>query len=201
MKSDPKTPIEIGTVGRKHIRPEEFEALIQATATNRWAARDEIMLRFCYRHGLRVSELCALAWGDIDFVGKAVTVWRRKARTASGTRANVHPLDADELKALKRLQREYGDDSDFVFASERRGDDGRFAGLSPNGVGKMLRRLGADAGVTVCNPHSLRHGCAQRLADNDNSAFTIRDMLGHANVQTSNLYVAASPERLRAAKW
>jgi integrase len=201
MQNGKKPAIEIGTVGRKHILPQEFEALIQASATNRWATRDQIMLRFTYRHGLRVSELCALTWGDIDFTGKTITIWRRKARTASGTRPNVHPLDADEVKALKSLRKQYGDESDFIFASERRGDDGRFAGLTTNGVGKMLRRLGEAAGVTVCNPHSLRHGCAQRLADNGNDAFLIRDALGHANVQTSNAYVAASPERLRGAKW
>jgi site-specific recombinase XerD len=43
----------------------------------------------------------------------------------------------------------------------------------------------------------LRHGCAQRLADAGQDAFLIRDALGHANVATSNAYVAASPERFR----
>lgn len=201
MPNDEKPATEIGTVGRKHIRPDEFEALIAACAGNRWAERDRIMLEFCYRHGLRVSELCGLRWQDIDFAGKSVVIWRRKARTASGTRPNVHPLDGDELKALRRLERDYGAETDFVFATERRGANGRYLGFSANGIGKLLGRLGKAAGVEVCNPHSLRHGCAQRLADKGNDAFTIRDTLGHASVQTSNIYVTNSPERLRNAKW
>src|SRR5262249_44125737 len=108
-----------------------------------------------------------------------------------------HPLGQDELKALKRLQADYGAENDFVFATERRGIDGHFRGFTTAGFAILLRRLEAKAGIPNFGPHALRHGAAQRLADAGQDAFLIRDALGHANVSTSNGYVAASPERLR----
>ena len=152
------------------------------------------MLAFCFRHGLRVSELVALRWVDIDWTGKNVVIQRRKRRTAA---VHVHPLGQDEIKALKKLHVEYGGESDFVFATERRGAGGRFKGFTTAGFAILLRRLETKAGIFNFGPHALRHGCAQRLADLGNDAFLIRDALGHANVSTSNVYVAASPERLR----
>lgn len=143
------------------------------------------MLAFCFRHGLRVSELVALRWVDIDWAARNVVIMRRKQRTATGTRVNVHPLSPDEVKVLKKLYAEYGAESDFVFATERRGADGRFQGFTTAGS------------IPNFGPHALRHGCAQRLADAGQDAFLIRDALGHANVATSNAYVAASPERFR----
>jgi integrase len=102
-----------------------------------------------------------------------------------------------EIKALKKLSSDYGAESDIVFATERRGADGRFRGFTTAGFAILLRRLEAKAGLPNFGPDALRHGCAQRLADAGQDAFLIRDALGHANVSTSNGYVAQSPERLR----
>lgn len=198
MRQSQKPASVIGTVtNRKHMTEAELGKVIDAAAGNRWSERDQSMLRFCFRHGLRVSELVGLRWADIDWAGRNVIIARRKQRTASGTRPNVHPLAPDEIKALRRLQADYGGESDFVFGSERRGKDGRFLGMTPNGFSKLLRRLEAKARVPNFGPHALRHGRAQSLADAGHDAFLIRDALGHANVSTSNTYVAASPERLR----
>ncbi len=192
-----KTQTELQTVERKHITTHELDALIAATAGNRWADRDATMIRFAFRHGMRVSELVALTWDAIDWQRKVVTIMRRKQRTTTGVRANEHPLDKDELKALRRLQAAYGDESAYVFASERRGADGRFQGLTRDGFAKTMARLADKAGVAVSNPHALRHGKGREMADRGVDAFAIRDALGHRNVATSNQYVAASPERLR----
>ncbi len=187
-----------GTVpNRKHLTEAELSKLIYAAAGNRWSDRDQTMLQFCFRHGLRVSELVALRWQDVDWAGKNIVIMRRKQRTASGTRPNVHPLAPEEIKVLKRLYADYGADSDYVFATERRGQDDRFVGFTVSGFSKLLRRLEAKAGIHNFGPHALRHGRAQSLADQGHDAFLIRDALGHANVATSNAYVAASPERLR----
>jgi type 1 fimbriae regulatory protein FimB len=197
MKMIQKSAVVIGTVNRKHLNTDELAALIEAASGNRWSTRDQTMLAFCFRHGMRVSELCGLLWQDIDWAGKNVIIMRRKQRTASGTKANVHPLADDELKALRKLHSDYATDSDYVFATERRGEDGKFAGFTTSGFSKLLRRLEAKAGVNNFGPHALRHGRAQSLANAGHDAFLIRDALGHANVATSNAYVAASPERLR----
>ncbi len=184
-----QNPVAVnGTVqNRKHMTEGELAKLIDAAAGNRWSERDQAMLQFAFRHGLRVAELVGLRWSDIDWQGRNVVIMRRKQRTASGTRPNVHPLAPEELKALRRLQNDYGDKSDFVFATERQGKDGRFQGFTASGFSKLLRRLETKAGVHNFGPHALRHGRAQSLADAGYDAFLIRDALGHANVATSNV--------------
>jgi integrase len=175
----------------------ELGKIIAAAAGNRWSKRDQTMLRFCFRHGLRVSELVAFRWTDIVWTDHAIIIQRRKQRTPMGTRPNIHPLAPDEMKMLKALYAEYGAETDYVFAGERRGPDGRFTAMTTSGFSKLLRRLEAKAGVPNFGPHALRHGRAQNLADAGRDAFLIRDALGHATIATTNTYVAASPERLR----
>ena len=54
---------------RKHLTEAEVNRLIAAASGSRWADRDRAMLSFCFRHGLRVSELVALRWAHIDWIG------------------------------------------------------------------------------------------------------------------------------------
>jgi integrase len=175
----------------------ELEKIVAAAAGNRWSTRDQTMLRFCFRHGLRACELVALRWTDIVWEDHAVIIHRRKQRTRTGTRPNIHPLAPDEIKALKALYAEYGAETDHVFAAERRGPDGRFTAMTTSGFSKLLRRLETKAGVPNFGPHALRHGRAQSLANAGRDAFLIRDALGHGTIASANTYVAANPERLR----
>ena len=86
------------------------------------------MIRVAYRHGLRVSELCALRWDQVDFEHGLLHVRRIKNGMPS-----VHPLGGGELRALRKLQRE-AMPSRHVFITERR------APISPAGFRKMFEQ-------------------------------------------------------------
>jgi integrase len=73
------------------------------------------MILVAYRHGLRASELCDLQWHQIELEASRLHVHRAKRGTPS-----VHPIRGDELRALRRLQRESPAES-YVFVSERGG--------------------------------------------------------------------------------
>jgi integrase len=85
-----------------------------AARKNRWGQRDATMILVAYRHGLRVSELVDLRWDQVDFRTAALHVRRVKQGTPS-----THPILGDELRALRRLQREQEPKSPFAFTSER----------------------------------------------------------------------------------
>src|SRR5829696_7541806 len=106
---------------REYLTPKEVERLIAAARQNRYGHRDATMIRVAYRHGLRVAELCALRWDQVDFEHGLLHVRRIKNGMPS-----IHPLGGGELRALRKLQRE-AIPSRYVFTTERR------APMSPAG--------------------------------------------------------------------
>jgi integrase len=99
---------------REYLTPSEVEKLLKAAGKNRWGHRDATMILVCDRHGLRASELVNLEWSQVDFNAGHMHVRRLK-----GSTDGVHPIRGDELRALRRLQREQSAKSSFVFTSER----------------------------------------------------------------------------------
>jgi integrase len=134
---------------REHLTEAEVERLMDAARKNRWGHRDATMVLVAYRHGFRPAELVDLRWDQIDFASGTLHVRRVKRGTPS-----THPILGDELRALRRLQREQQPKSPFVFTSERG------APFSTAGFARMVERAGAEAklGFKV-HPHMLRHAC------------------------------------------
>jgi ABC transporter substrate binding protein/Phage integrase family len=97
---------------------------LQAAARkfSRWGHRDATMILLGYRHGLRASELCDLQWSQVELGAGRLHVRRAKNGSPS-----VHPLRGDEIRALRRLQREQGQ-SPHVFMTERD------APMTPNNI-------------------------------------------------------------------
>src|SRR5690242_11970450 len=98
---------------REHLTEAEVDKLIRVTGDNRWGHRDATMILVGYRHGLRASELVDLRWDQIDFATATMHIRRVKQGTPA-----THPIRGDELRALRRLQREQDPRSPFVFTSE-----------------------------------------------------------------------------------
>jgi type 1 fimbriae regulatory protein FimB/type 1 fimbriae regulatory protein FimE len=127
---------------REHLTPAEVERLIEAAKDNRQGHRDATMILIAFRHGLRASELVDLRWEQTDLDQAALHVRRVK----NGTPA-THPLTGRELRALRKLQRESGENP-FVFVSERG------APFSVSGFRRMIERAGQAAGlenIRICS--------------------------------------------------
>jgi type 1 fimbriae regulatory protein FimE len=101
---------------REYLAPDEVRRFIdQAGKLGRHSARDAALLTLAYRHGLRVSELVALRWDMVDLKQGLLHVSRMKNGIPS-----VQPLRGPELRALRRLARDYPD-TPYVFVTERKG--------------------------------------------------------------------------------
>src|SRR5688500_17077417 len=84
---------------RRYLKRSEFELLvINATKSGRYGARDALMLRLMYGHGLRVGELCGLLWSDIDLTDATILCRRKKSGVES-----LHPLSPREHSQLLEL--------------------------------------------------------------------------------------------------
>jgi type 1 fimbriae regulatory protein FimB/type 1 fimbriae regulatory protein FimE len=171
---------------REHLTPAEVDLLMKTAKANRHGHRDATAILTAYRHALRVSELCALKWEQIDFAHALLHVNRRKNGTPS-----THPLRGDELRALRRLRRETPF-SPYVFQSERG------TPLSPAGFLKMLARLGAAAGLPFpVHPHMLRHGCGFKLANDGHDTRSIQHYMGHRNIHNTVKYTDMAAGRFK----
>ena len=163
---------------REHLTEAEVDKLIRAARRNRWGQRDSTMILIAWRHGLRASELVDLRWDQIDFATATLHVRRVKRGTPS-----THPIIGDELRALRRLQRDQEPKSPFVFTSERA------APFTTAGFARMVERAGVEAGLAFkAHPHMLRHACGFALANKGHDTRALQAYLGHKNIQHTVRY-------------
>jgi type 1 fimbriae regulatory protein FimB/type 1 fimbriae regulatory protein FimE len=134
---------------REYLTLDEVERLIGAARIRgRHGHRDATAILLGYRHGLRVGELVSLRWDQVNLKQGLLHVRRSK----NGTPSN-HPLRGPEIRALRRLRREYPD-SAYVFVTERGGP------MTDSNVRKMIARVGLKAQLAFSvHPHMLRHAC------------------------------------------
>lgn len=169
---------------REYLTTAEIEELMAiARKRGRYGHRDATMILMAYRHGLRVSELCALRWDHIDFTQGLLHVNRLKHGTPS-----VHPLRGPELRALRKLRRE-SLESPYMFMTERQSP------MTAAGFRRMLSRVGAMSTLEFpVHPHMLRHACGYKLANDGHDTRSIQLYLGHRNIQHTVRYTELSAE-------
>jgi integrase len=97
----PRRPKNADVRTREYLTDDEVRRLSEAAKGNRHGHRDATMILIGYRHGLRASELTDLRWDQVEFSSGTLHVRRVKEGTPS-----THPILGDELRALRRLQRE-----------------------------------------------------------------------------------------------
>jgi len=172
---------------REYLTEAEVERLIEASKSNRYGHRDATMILMAYRHGLRVSELVDLRWDQIDFDTANLAVRRVKSGSPS-----THPIRGDELRALRRLEREQESKSPFVFTSERGSP------FTTAGFARLVERAGAAAKLGFkAHPHMLRHACGFALANKGHDTRALQAYLGHKNIQHTVRYTELSPDRFK----
>jgi integrase len=171
---------------REYFTAAEVEALMEACKANRQAHRDATMILMAYRHGLRAAEVVDLRWEQVDFFAATLAVRRVKRGTPA-----THPIRGDEMRALRRLQRE-SSPAPFLFVSERG------APFTPAGFAKLVERAGNAAGLDFkAHPHMLRHACGFALANAGHDTRALQAYLGHRNIQHTVRYTELAPTRFK----
>jgi type 1 fimbriae regulatory protein FimB/type 1 fimbriae regulatory protein FimE len=170
---------------RQYLTEHEVEMLCAAARKRgRYGHRDAAMILMAYRHGLRVSELVALRWSQVNFDTEQLRVVRAK-----GSDDSVQPLAGVELRALRKIKREQPAGTRHVFVSERG------APFTSSGFFKTLRRAAASIGMPDVHPHLLRHGCGYRLVNRGVDTRTLAAYLGHRNLNNTARYTRMDARR------
>ena len=172
---------------REYLTEREVEHLmLTAKRRGRYGHRDATMILLAYRHGLRVGELCALRWDQVEIDQGFLHVRRLKQGIPS-----VHPLRGPEIRALRQLKRETRP-SAYLFTTERGGP------MITVGFRKMLSRCGERSDLAFpIHPHMLRHACGYKLANDGQDTRAIQHYLGHKNIQHTVRYTELSSNRFK----
>jgi integrase/recombinase XerC len=152
-----------------------------------WAARDDAVLELLYGCGLRVAELCGLDIGDVEARSRTVTVMGKGGRQR---RVPMHERCAAALELwLSRCRPALITDLSPPHAAflNRRG-----ARLGTRDVRRVVDRRSP----VPTHPHALRHSFATHLLDGGADLRVVQELLGHASLQTTQVYTHVSKDRL-----
>ena len=175
------------------LSPAEVERLIDAAkGTSPRSLRDRALVELLYGAGLRVSEAVGLERGSIDLDSRLVRC------TGKGGKERIVPLGREAAEAVRRYQargRPYLDrrHRPELFLNAQGG------ALTRAGAFLILRKLADKAGLDPqrVHPHILRHSFATHLLEGGADLRSVQEMLGHADLGTTELYTHVSDRRRR----
>jgi integrase/recombinase XerC len=155
------------------------------------AFRDSLILELLYGGGLRVSELCGLRHGDIDLARGVARV------TGKGRKERLCPLGPVAIQCLKIFVQRFdlcAELEGFVVC-HRSGK-----AMQPRDVQRLLKTHLKGAGLPLdMTPHKLRHSFATHMLDHGADLRAVQELLGHANLSTTQIYTHVSIARLKEA--
>jgi len=196
VEIDPTELLEAPRTGRplpSVLSVAEVEAVLAAVTTEDVAAfRDRAILEVLYGCGLRVSELCALKTRDVDLTESLVRV------LGKGGKERLVPLGTDARSGVRRYLRELRPMLDRGRSEGRLFLNRLGRPLSRMGVWKILRKYVERAGIEKhTTPHTLRHSFATHLLEGGADLASVQEMLGHADISTTEIYTHVDRSHLR----
>ncbi|MDD5120256.1 MAG: tyrosine recombinase XerC [Candidatus Omnitrophica bacterium] len=149
--------------------------------------RDRAILESFYSSGLRISELVGLNLDDIDFISGIIKV------RGKGKKERIVPIGETALKAIKKYldKRKKQADAVFLNNNSRR--------ITARGVRYVLVRYLSLAGIKPgVSAHTFRHSFATHLLNRGADLRTVQELLGHANLSTTQIYTHLTTEKLKS---
>ena len=176
------------------ISIEEVEALLNAPDLDKnEGQRDRAMLEVMYSSGLRISELLNLTMRQINFQRGMLRI------VGKGNKERIVPIGDYALEYLNKYitegrRKNINKNSDYVFLN-RYGEP-----LSRVYFFKQVKKYAKEAGIKEeISPHTLRHCSATHMLENGAELRAVQEMLGHANIATTQIYTNISSKRILSA--
>lgn len=170
----PKAPRKLPQV----LDVDEAVQLVELPTDVPLGVRDRAILELFYSSGLRLSELCALRWRDLDLADGLVTV------LGKGSKQRSVPVGSHARKALDDWRRESQGQLDAPVFPGRGG-----ATITPRAVQIRLRQLAQRQGLFKrVHPHLLRHSFASHVLESSGDLRGVQELLGHADIATTQIY-------------
>ncbi|SDN38905.1 integrase/recombinase XerD [Alkalicoccus daliensis] len=176
----------------KVLSMKEVDTLLELPASNSpLDRRNKAMLELLYATGMRVTELCSIKLSDLHLSMGFVQC------LGKGNKERIIPLGNHAVEAMEKYLNESRSqlvkkEHEFVFVNHH----GR--SLSRQGFWKILKKLADDAEIEKeLTPHMLRHSFATHLLENGADLRAVQEMLGHADISTTQIYTHVTKMRMK----
>ncbi|MGD9582550.1 MAG: tyrosine recombinase XerC [Lysobacterales bacterium] len=170
----PKSPRKLPNV----LDADEMGAFLDIPGDDPIALRDRAMFELFYSSALRLAELCDLRWSALDSADGMLRV------IGKGSKTRVVPVGGPALAALKAWRAHSGGGGEQPIFTGRNG-----AAIVPRTVQARLKYWAQQQGVWKrVHPHLLRHSCASHLLESSGNLRAVQEMLGHADIATTQIY-------------
>jgi integrase/recombinase XerD len=201
IKTNPTEQLASPKVGKSLPKPltvQEVDELLEQPARRNTpeAKRDRAMLELMYATGLRVTELVSLDLADVQLEGEKPYV----RLVGKGNRERQIPLLDQPVQEVREYiqfarPRLVGERSETAMFVNRRGER-----LTRQGFWLILRGYATEAGIKGrVTPHTLRHSFATHMLRGGMDIHKVQELLGHANISTTQVYTQVSREHIREA--
>ncbi|WP_102335829.1 site-specific tyrosine recombinase XerD [Salimicrobium jeotgali] len=195
VDKDPSLHIETPKKERKLpkiLSSQDVEKLLNLTVTNSLDARNKAMLEMLYATGLRVSELVSLKVSDLHLTMGFVRC------LGKGEKERIVPLGDMAREAVEK----YLQGARQALVKKKKTEElfvnHHGNALSRQGFWKILKAVARDVGVNnEITPHTLRHSFATHLLENGADLRAVQEMLGHADISTTQIYTHVTKTRLQ----
>ncbi len=197
IRDDPTATLDSPRVKKylpRAISQEDVEKLLEAPGQSNEprSLRDRAILELLYATGMRVSELVALNEGDVDLPSASVRCFGKggKERVIPIYDRAVQAIETYASKGRVRLVRDAEQKALFL--------NQRGLRLTRQGLWLIVKGYVKEAGIKVpVTPHTLRHSFATHMLRGGADLRNVQELLGHANIATTQVYTQVSNERLR----
>lgn len=174
----------------KFLTEAEMDAILhpESAGTAAWNRRDKALVELLYSSGLRRAELAGLNVGDVDFLEGTARVFGK------GSKERIVPVGRHALTALREYLRDRGmpPSGEPLFLNLHKGR------ITVDGIAFVLNRwIKRTSVMKRVSPHVLRHSFATHMLNHGCDIRAVQDMLGHASLQTTQIYTHVSLEKLQ----
>lgn len=148
----------------------------------------QVIFEFLYGCALRVSELCNLNWGNLDINAKILRV------KGKGNKVRISPIGDKSIKIIK----EYLEEKHFSSPSDALLTSSQGKRIYPRMVHRIVNKyMSQVTDIKKKSPHILRHSAATHMLDRGADLRVVKEILGHENLSTTQIYTHVSIERLK----
>ncbi|KPL48257.1 recombinase XerC [Xanthomonas axonopodis] len=170
----PKAPRKLPQV----LDADEAVRLVEVPTDAPLGLRDRALLEVFYSSGLRLSELCALRWRDLDLDSGLVMV------LGKGSKQRLVPVGSHAIAALREWRRDNGASADTHVFPGRAG-----GAISQRAVQIRIKQLAVRQGMFKdVHPHMLRHSFASHILESSGDLRGVQELLGHSDIATTQIY-------------